>query len=431
MDTTNIGVLLWDYTEVRAGLEYTVRMMPTQNGRLHIAVDPGSARSVATGYGNQLGHGSLQIELPPDRMMVQPRTLTVDEGDADGARFVVLLTSEPTGTVTVTVSGMEGTGVGVDWSTWTYQLPYWSGGWGVTVTAGDDADTRDERVTLTVRASGGGYDGRIANVVVNVGDDDGLGGDVDDEAGALSLLQGLTPEAAAAALFGERDLSEAQLGALDRLGNGNGKYDLGDLLAWSARCRRGEASCGGTSPDSNSGGAALLLAGVAARRSGRAGRGHRRAAGSGPRRNRTDRRTRRCADRPLRRRSAWLALLLAGAATWACADDIVRPQTAEPDPGFLTVQLAAPLSARDIGALLVVEGPGIDSVRAPGFELFQSGASSPRQVVVAGTLTTGPITEFQVPDRALHAQYRVRLLEVTGEDYSLRDLTEYEVVIIR
>ena len=40
-----------------------------------------------------------------------------------------------------------------------------------------------------MRASGGGYDGRSADVVVNVGDDDGSGWDVEDEAGALRLLQ--------------------------------------------------------------------------------------------------------------------------------------------------------------------------------------------------------------------------------------------------
>ena len=38
-----------------------------------------------------------------------------------------------------------------------------------------------------------------------------MGGDVDDEAGALRLHQGLTPEGAAAALFGEGDLSEEQV----------------------------------------------------------------------------------------------------------------------------------------------------------------------------------------------------------------------------
>lgn len=423
VDTTNIGVLLWDYTEVRPGLEYTARMMPDQNGQLHILVFPDAARSVATGDGNQLGHGSLRVELPPNRMMVEPGALTVEEGDKDGAQFVVLLTSEPTGPVTVTVNGMEGTEVDVNWSTLTFRLPYWSGGWGVRVTAGEDANTRDERVTLTMRASGGGYDGRTARVVVNVGDDDGRSGDVDDEAGALSLLQGLNPEAAAAALFGEGGLSEAQLGALDRLGNENGSYDLGDLLSWTARCRRGEASCGGASPDPRAGAAALLLAGGAGRRGGRQG--------GRPRRRPSQRRP----GHTRRRRASlgWLglALVLAAATTGACAEDITEPRAAEPDPGFLTVRLTAPPAAHDIGALLLVEGPGVDSVRAPGFELFHSEASSPWQIVVAGRLTTGPIAEFQVPDRALHAQYRARLLEVTGEDYSLRDPSEYEVVIIR
>ena len=55
VDSTNIGVLLWDYTEVRAGLEYTVRMMPDQMGRLHILVFPDSARSVATGERESVG----------------------------------------------------------------------------------------------------------------------------------------------------------------------------------------------------------------------------------------------------------------------------------------------------------------------------------------------------------------------------------------
>ncbi len=412
VDTTVIGVLLWDYEEVRPGLEHTARMMPTQNGRLHILVHPHSASAVGTGDGNQAGHGSLQIELPPNRLMVEPRALTVEEGDDEGAKFVVVPTSAPTGTVTVTVSGMDGTKVDVDWSTWTFELPYWSGGWGVKVTAGDDANTRDETVTLRVAAAGGGYGGRSANVVVTVRDDDGGSGgdtdegDVDDEAAALIVLKGMTPETAAAALFGEHDLSEAQLGALDRLGNRNGHYDLGDLLSWTERCRRSSGS-------------------------GSRGR-------DGRRRGRTVQRMRRRArgllrrspGRPRRRCAPWFAPLLVAAATWSCTDDVVQPPVA-PDPGVLTIRLTAPPTTRDIGALLLVEGPGIDSIRAPDFELFQSEAPGPRQIVVAGTLTTGPIAELQVPDRGLRTQYRVRLLEVTGEDYSLRDLSGYEVVIRR
>ena len=476
VDTTNIGVLLWDYTEVRAGLEYTVRMMPTQNGRLHIAVDPGSARSVATGYGNQLGHGSLQIELPPDRMMVQPRTLTVDEGDADGARFVVLLTSEPTGTVTVTVSGMEGTGVGVDWSTWTYQLPYWSGGWGVRVTAGDDANTRDETVTLRVTASGGGYGGKSANVVVRVKDDDAVsGGDVDDEAAALILLEGMTPEAAAAALLGEGSLSDAQLYALDYLGNRNGSYDLGDLLSWIARCRD-ETVCGTTSPPPANpvpGAGAALPAGTRGGRTGHRTRGSRgsgtRGGGSRGDAQRANARRRRALARyrvrqirsvwgarpslrhgsgPSGRRSggwpeSWpglalwygVVLLFAIVLAWGCTDgvDPVAPPAPEPNPGYLTVLLTGPEGARDIGAMLVVEGPGIESVEAPGFEMFQAGASSStqRRTVVSGELSSGPVLRVLVPDRGDQAKYRVKLLQVAGEGYVLRDLAEYRAVLQR
>ena len=76
---------------------------------------------------------------------------------------------------------------------------------------------------------------------------------------ALAVAEGLTPDEAADALFGERRLSEARLAALDLLGNRNGRYDLGDLLAWIERCRRGEARCGPTStgsgPPSAAGGA--------------------------------------------------------------------------------------------------------------------------------------------------------------------------------
>ena len=123
--------------------------------------------------------------------------------------------------------------------------------------------------------------------------------------------------------------------------------------------------------------------------------------------------------------------MLVASVTWACAADRVQPRAAEPDPGVLTVELTVPPSARDAGALLVVEGPGIDSVQAPGFQMYQSEAASPRQIVVAGALASGPVVQFRVPDRNLHALYRVRLLQVTAEDHSLGDLSEYEVVINR
>ena len=128
------------------------------------------------------------------------------------------------------------------------------------------------------------------------------------------------------------------------------------------------------------------------------------------------------------------ALLLATTLAWGCiGDEIVQPPTEHPVPGFLTVQLAAPPSNRDIGAMLVVEGPSIGSVRAVGLELLEAEASSAtrRQVVVAGELPAGPILQFQVPDRDRRAEYQVRLLEVAGEGYALRDPAGYRATISR
>ena len=61
-----------------------------------------------------------------------------------------------------------------------------------------------------------------------------------------SLLVGedLTVEAAITAVFGEHHLDEVQARALDRLGNRDRTYDLGDALSWVARCGRRGAGCG-------------------------------------------------------------------------------------------------------------------------------------------------------------------------------------------
>jgi len=75
-------------------------------------------------------------------------------------------------------------------------------------------------------------------------------------------LRGVTPEGAAAALLGEGGLSEAQLGALDRLRNGNGSYDFGDLISWIDRYRIGGADCGGAAAGSGPADAAASAAAV-------------------------------------------------------------------------------------------------------------------------------------------------------------------------
>ncbi len=255
---------------------------------------------------------------------------------------------------------------------------------------------------------------------------DAAGGRVVDDAGeALIVADGISPEEAAATLFGEASLGAARLEALDRLGNRNGGYDLGDLISWIDRCRRGDARCGPAPTDSGpaSAAGALLAAPAGARGASRPPRS--RDAGRGGRSPR--------AGRPRRARAVgWvLAMLLTVATAWSCTDGSVSLTAPEADPGFLTVSLAAPAANRDSGIFLELEGPGIEAVRAPGFELFESGASERREVILAGSLRTGSVMEFRVPDRNRLRLYRVRVIQVTAEGYELRDPGAYRAVITR
>ena len=125
-------------------------------------------------------------------------------------------------------------------------------------------------------------------------------------------------------------------------------------------------------------------------------------------------------------------MLLAAIMTWSCTDGSagpVAPTATEPDPGLLTVAWTGPAANRDIGVLLELDGPGIEAVQAPGLELYESREPGPRRVIVAGSLQPGPLMRFRVPDRGQLPLYRIRVLEVTAEDYELRDAGQYRAVI--
>ncbi|MXW18572.1 MAG: hypothetical protein F4123_04665 [Gemmatimonadetes bacterium] len=303
------------------------------------------------------------------------------------------------------------------------------------------------------------------------------------EAADLALVAGLSPREAAAVLFGEAELDSVRLRALDRLGNGNGRYDHGDLIAWADRCRRGEVDCGG-SGDSDPGGSALPSQG----RAGNTGRRHRGGwsggsddgppggprkgppgVSAGPPRRRPDEDPGRFGERsprdsgaghphdgsgtaPKCRGSGWgRVAVVAALAVWACmGEDLTRPPADGPpsdaaDPpvaGFrgqhdtaraLEVALTAPAGSRAASAMLRVDGPAIDSLRAPGLTFFASGASTPRgrRVVVAGDLSAGILLEIWVPAGSDAADYGVKVLEVAGEDYALQDIEGYSASVRR
>ncbi len=107
-------------------------------------------------------------------------SLTVAEGGT--GTYTVALATQPTGDVTVTIAGAGDVTVDTDavtngvQNTLTFSpteaANLWSTAQMVTVSAAPDADVTDDEATLTHTASGGGYEGLTAELVVTVTDDD-------------------------------------------------------------------------------------------------------------------------------------------------------------------------------------------------------------------------------------------------------------------
>ena len=112
-----------------------------------------------------------------DRGLVLSRTsIDVDEGDATGVSYTIMLATQPSETVTVTVTGQSGTDLTLSGlsaaNTLTFTADNWDTGQPVTVTAGEDSDGVDDSVTLTHTAAGGEYAGKTAALPVTVNDND-------------------------------------------------------------------------------------------------------------------------------------------------------------------------------------------------------------------------------------------------------------------
>ena len=106
---------------------------------------------------------------------VSETALTVPEGGTAGETYTVVLDSQPTADVVVTVAGHAGTEVTPSPTSLTFTTSNWNDAHTVTVKAGDDADTLDDTVTLTHSAAStdSNYEGiTIGNVTVTVNDDD-------------------------------------------------------------------------------------------------------------------------------------------------------------------------------------------------------------------------------------------------------------------
>ena len=107
-------------------------------------------------------------------------TLTVNEEETKS--YMVVLDSEPTGDVTVTIGGTDNTDITVDTSTetgnqntLTFTTTNWKTPQTVMVSATEDADTADDRVTLSHTVTGGDYGSVTGNLEVRVDDNDSPG----------------------------------------------------------------------------------------------------------------------------------------------------------------------------------------------------------------------------------------------------------------
>ncbi len=103
-------------------------------------------------------------------LVLSPTSLGVAEGD--DASYTVKLATEPTSTVTVTITGQSGTDLTLGDASLEFTTSTWNDAQTVTVDAGEDPDAAADTATLTHEASGGGYNGVSADLAVTVTDND-------------------------------------------------------------------------------------------------------------------------------------------------------------------------------------------------------------------------------------------------------------------
>ena len=120
-------------------------------------------------------------------LTVIPSTVTITDNDTRGLVFSVsplsvpeggsstytlALSSQPTATVTVAITGVTGTDLMLDDTSLTFTSTNWDQPQTVTVSSAGDTDTLDDQVALTHTASSGDYQSLSADLPVIVVDDD-------------------------------------------------------------------------------------------------------------------------------------------------------------------------------------------------------------------------------------------------------------------
>ena len=170
-----------DVTVSSSTLTFTTTSWSTeQTVTVSAGQDADAANDMATlthnpsggGYGS-VSNAILMVtvtDYDTARLMLSTPTLGVDEGGQ--AAYTVKLQTQPTTTVTVTVSSGDTDAATVSGPTLRFTPSNWETEQTVTVEGVDDGDSANETVTITHTASGGEYAGVMASVTVTVDDDD-------------------------------------------------------------------------------------------------------------------------------------------------------------------------------------------------------------------------------------------------------------------
>ena len=134
----------------------------------------------SSGGGYDSASRTLPVTVADDdtaTVVLDPASLTVEEGSATGASYTVKLSHQPSGAVTVTITGHDGTDLTISGTTLnasnelTFTTANWDTAQTVTVKAGHDGNAASESLKLTHTPSGGGYS-TAADLPVTVTDDD-------------------------------------------------------------------------------------------------------------------------------------------------------------------------------------------------------------------------------------------------------------------
>ena len=162
----------------------TVTAAEDGDGRHSTATITHAAASTDTRYGNLASLPGLTVKVTDnDALGITLSTSSVEVTEDSTATYTVVLDSQPTGNVTVTIARNSGgdtdltvdtdTGTAGDQNTLTFTTTNWSTTQTVTVAAAeDDGDALNGEATFTHTASGGGYAGVIATLTATEEDDD-------------------------------------------------------------------------------------------------------------------------------------------------------------------------------------------------------------------------------------------------------------------